>query len=230
MIADAQFASMLLSALLVGLLGSGHCFAMCGGFASAFSISPKPAASVARSIRFLLLYNAGRVISYSIAGALAGFLGATTLHLFEIETARLVGRLLASFFIIAVGLYLAGFPQILIPIEKAGQILWRYISPLATGLLPAKSNAEILLIGLLWGWLPCGLVYSVLVTAMTTGGALRGALVMSLFGLGTLPALFAIGMASGFLNRFARDNRFRVGAGSVVVLLGLYTLFDPHTM
>jgi len=228
MIGDAQFASLLISALLVGLLGSGHCFAMCGGFVSAFSLAGSPGGSIAQSMRYLLLYNAGRVLSYSIAGAAAGILGSSTLHLFEVETARMLARLLASGFIIAVGLYLAGLPQLLMPIEKAGRMLWRHVSPLATRLLPARSSADVLLIGLVWGWLPCGLVYSVLITAMTTGDALMGAQVMLFFGLGTLPALFAIGMASGFMRSLARNNRFRVGAGIGVVLLGLFTLFNPH--
>ncbi len=222
-------ASLLISALLIGLLGGSHCVGMCGGIAGALSMG-LPAAVRQRPLallRYLLAYNAGRLASYASAGAIAGGLGAGALSFIEVDTARHVAALLAALFLIALGVYLTGFTPLLAPLERLGSHLWRHLEPFGRRFLPPRSMAQALALGLVWGWLPCGMVYSVLVWALTTGSALDGALLMLAFGLGTLPTLLALGAAARGLQRLARHTWLRRAAGLAVIALALYSLAVP---
>ncbi len=214
----------ILSAFLVGLLGGGHCAGMCGGIVGAVSLTlpgQRP------HLPYLLAYNGGRIASYTAAGTLAGLLGASSFflgHLLPVEQALYA---LASLMLVALGLYLAGWWQGVLVLEKAGGLLWRHLQPLSKKLLPLRSPARAFVLGLLWGWLPCGLVYSVLVAALATGGAANGGLLMLAFGLGTLPALLAMGMAAVRLRTFLQHLWVRRASGLLVSgfgLLGLYRL------
>ncbi|MEM7209242.1 MAG: sulfite exporter TauE/SafE family protein [Pseudomonadota bacterium] len=220
MIDTTQFASLLFSAFLIGLLGAGHCATMCGGLVSAFTLS----GANRRPLSWFINYNVGRIFSYMVAGGVAGALGSASLHLFEIETARSLARALVAFTLIAVGLYLCGWPQLLAPIEKLGYRMWSKISPRVTHLLRVRSGIDALRFGLVWGWLPCGLVYSAVLSATTTGDALMGAQVMLFFGLGTLPALLSLGLLANQIRSLARNPVFRRISGSTLSLLGVYTL------
>ncbi len=224
MIEAAQFSSLLISAFLIGLLGAGHCAGMCGGFVSAFVLGGGASQRGSRPLHWLLNYNIGRVISYMIAGLGAGMLGSVSLHLFDVATARAVARMLAAFSLVAVGLYLSGWPQLLMPLEKLGHRAWAKISPRFTGLLRVQSSSDALRLGLVWGWLPCGLVYSALLSALTTGDALMGAQVMLFFGLGTLPALLTIGVFATGLKKLRASSFFRRACGATVAMVGVYTL------
>lgn len=228
MIDDAQFASLLISAFILGVLGTGHCASMCGGFVSAFVLGNKgQIAPVRRTpMHWLLSYNLGRIISYSVAGAIAGGLSSSALHLFEVDTARTLAHMLAAFSLIAVGLYLSGWPQLLAPVEKAGHRVWKFLSPLASRFLRVESSFTALRLGMLWGWLPCGLVYSVALTALTTGDPLKGAQVMVFFGMGTLPSMMAIGVAAAGMKRFSTNNIVRRSCGVVVSGFGVYALLS----
>jgi len=211
----------LLSAFIVGLLGGGHCVGMCGGIVGAVSIALPGRRSPAG---YLLAYNAGRIASYAIAGVLAGLLGASSLflnHLFPIE--KLL-YLLASLMLVVLGLYLAGLWQGVLVLEKAGSRLWRCLQPVSKKLLPLRSVPQALALGLVWGWLPCGLVYSVLVAALATGSALQGGLLMLAFGLGTLPTLMAMGMAAVRLKAFLQHAAVRRVSGLLVLAYGLLGL------
>jgi hypothetical protein len=218
--------SLLLSALLIGLLGGSHCIGMCGGIAGALSMG-LPEQVRARPIallRYLLAYNAGRLSSYVAAGAIAGGLGGGALGFIEIDGARQIAALVAALFLVALGVYLIGWTPVLAPLEKLGGRVWRYIEPLGRRFLPPRSTTQALALGLVWGWLPCGMVYSVLVWALTTGSAAQGALVMLAFGLGTLPTLLAVGAAARSLQQLAQNKSIRRIAGALVVLLALYSL------
>ena len=120
------------------------------------------------------------------------------------------------------GLYLAGWWRGLAALERAGSLVWRRIEPVGRRLLPVRSPAGALVLGLLWGWLPCGLVYSALAWAFASGGAGQGALVMLAFGAGTLPTLLALGGAGTWLVRMARTAKVRVAIGTVAILFGVY--------
>ena len=212
----------LISALLVGLLGGGHCVGMCGGIVSAVSISlpgdqPK--------VGYHFSYNAGRIASYTLAGVLAGLLGSSSLflnHLLPMEKAL---YLLANFMLVALGLYLAGWWRGVLVLEKAGGTLWKRIQPLSKKFLPVRTRGQAFALGLLWGWLPCGLVYSVLVAALATGSAWQGGALMLAFGLGTLPALLAMGMAAVRLKQFLQKPEVRRGSGVLVLAFGVYGLY-----
>ena len=173
---------------------------------------------------FLLAYNTGRIASYVAAGALAGGVGAWAANLVSVHRAQLGLQVVAGLFMILLGLYLAGWWPVLGHLERAGGVLWRRIEPLGRRLLPVRTLPQALGIGLVWGWLPCGLVYSALVWAIGAGGAGKGALLLLGFGLGTLPALLAMGTAAVALANWARRPIMRRAAGTLVVLFGVYEI------
>lgn len=205
-----------LALFLVGLLGGTHCVGMCGGIVGALSMGAPARWSM------LLAYNAGRILSYSAAGALAGALGAASLGLEGQMPIRLILYFLANLMLVALGLYLLGVTRALAFTERAGQSLWRLLQPLTRRFLPARSMAQAFPLGLLWGWLPCGLVYSALATSLTAGSAGSGALAMLAFGLGTLPNLLLAGIVLARLNEFVRRPAVRIFSGLLVLGFGLY--------
>ncbi|OGI41517.1 MAG: hypothetical protein A2140_01765 [Candidatus Muproteobacteria bacterium RBG_16_62_13] len=219
----------LVSALLVGLLGSTHCLGMCGGIVGALTLGLKEDVrrSPLRLFPYLLAYNAGRIASYAIAGAVAGYLSAQILRIAPPEQARLIAKLVSGGFMLLLGFYLAGWWPALTALEKLGGKLWTRIEPFGRKLLPVNHPLKALGLGLLWGWLPCGMVYAALTWALAAGNATDGALLMVAFGLGTLPMLFAVGAAARWLNQFVQQPWVRRGAGILVILFGLYTLFAP---
>lgn len=211
----------LISAFLVGLLGGGHCVGMCGGIVSAVSLSlpgEKPKTG------FHFSYNAGRITSYALAGVLAGLLGSSSLFLSHLLPVEKGLYLLANLMLIALGLYLAGWWRGVLVLEKAGGALWKRIQPLSKKFLPVHTVGQAFVLGLLWGWLPCGLVYSVLVAALATGSAWQGGVLMLAFGLGTLPALLAMGMAAVRLRQFLQKVWVRRSSGLLVLGFGVYGL------
>ncbi len=210
----------LLALFVVGLLGAGHCAGMCGGIVGALSLqSPRGGASVAVH----LAYNLGRIASYALAGLLAGLLGQAAGGLLPLQRGL---YLFASLMLVAMGLYLLGATRTLSWIENGGQALWKRIQPLTGRFLPVRGVAQALPLGLLWGWLPCGLVYSALTTALASGSAGRGALLMLAFGLGTLPNLLLAGLLLARFRRFAQARATRVVAGLLVLGYGGYGLFN----
>jgi len=212
----------LLSAFVVGLLGGVHCVGMCGGIVGALSFGLR----AERNLPILLAYNVGRISSYTLAGALMGALGFYFSGLLPVQTAQKVLLSFAGLFLILMGLYLAGWWNVLSRVERAGGVLWHRIEPLGRGLLPVRYVRQGLLLGLLWGWLPCGLVYSALVWTVSAGGALDGALLMLAFGLGTLPNLLLMGVAAAQLNRWVKLPAVRAAAGTLVMVFGVLLLFD----
>lgn len=214
---------LLLSALVLGLLGGGHCIGMCGGLMGALTLAI-PAEQRQRRLGLLLAYNLGRIASYGLAGLLIGAAGWALAS----GPAATALRLLAGLLLIAMGLYLAGWWSGLTRIEGIGRLLWRRLEPLARRLLPVRNAPRALLLGALWGWLPCGLVYSTLLWAASQGDALDSALLMLAFGLGTLPVLLATGLAAERLTALLRRRGVRIAGGLLVILFGLWTLPGPH--
>lgn len=209
------------SAFLVGLLGGGHCVGMCGGIVGAVTMSlpgqqPKTP--------FLLAYNLGRIASYTLAGVLAGLIGASSFFLQHVLPIEKVLYGLASLMLVVLGLYLAGIWQGVLVLERVGSVLWRKLQPLSKRLLPLKTAPQAVMLGMVWGWLPCGLVYSVLVAALATGSAAQGGLLMLAFGLGTLPTLMAMGMAAVKLKAWLQNVWVRRASGLLVLGFGLFGL------
>nr|WP_269135145.1 sulfite exporter TauE/SafE family protein [Pseudomonas sp. PGPR81] len=211
------------SALVLGLLGGGHCLGMCGGLMGALTLAI-PREQRGRRLRLLLAYNLGRVLSYACAGLLLGLAGWAVAS----SPAALALRVVAALLLIAMGLYLAGWWSGLTRIEALGRGLWRHIQPVASRLLPVSSLPRALLLGALWGWLPCGLVYSTLLWAASQGNAGYSAALMLAFGLGTWPVLLATGLAAERVNSLLRRRSVRMAGGLLVILFGLWTLPGPH--
>ncbi len=217
-----EFLPVLAAAFITGFLGSAHCFGMCGGISGLFAVSAS-VTSLRAQLPKALMYNFGRVLSYAILGGVVALLGKTTVALIPKITAPV--RLASGILIILVGLQLAFGWRILAPLESAGAKLWNRIAPKAKGLVPVETATQALGLGLIWGWLPCGLVYSVLLLATTTAEPASGALVMVAFGLGTLPAMLATGMSASKLAQFMSGKR--LGAGLLIIVLGLATIAMP---
>lgn len=197
---------------------------MCGGIVTAMSWH----GGVRQPFALHLSYNLGRIISYTLAGALAGLFGSAAFlstHLLPLQQAL---YLLAQAVLILLGLYLAGLNRAILVIERAGGALWARLQPQLTRLIPVRSPAEAMVAGALWGWLPCGLVYSVLVSALASGGPLEGAGLMLAFGLGTLPNLLAMGWAADRLRAVASNQRLRRAAGLLVAAFGIWGLARLH--
>lgn len=211
----------LISAFVVGLLGGVHCVGMCGGIVGALSLGLPSQ----RQLPILLGYNLGRISSYTLAGALMGALGFYFSGLLPVQTAQRVLLGFAGVFMVLLGLYLGGWWNLLSRIERMGGVLWRRIEPLGRGLLPVRSPGQAVALGLLWGWLPCGLVYSALVWTVASGGPVQGGLLMLAFGLGTLPNLLLMGVAAVQLQRWVRKRATRAIAGGLIIALGLWQLY-----
>ena len=208
-----------LALLLIGLLGGTHCAGMCGGIVGALSFGGPS------SITLHLAYNAGRVSSYCVAGALAGALGEASVALSGQLPIRLILSLLANLMLIALAFYLMGVGSALAWPERLGQNLWRHLQPIGRRFLPARSAAQAFPLGLLWGWLPCGLVYSALANALTSGSALHGSGLMLAFGIGTLPNLLLAGLLANRLQAYTRLPAVRWLSAVLILCFGVWGLF-----
>lgn len=217
--------SLYLSAFLMGLLGSTHCAGMCGGIVSALTIGIDPQQRTTRTPPYLLAYNGGRILSYMVAGAVIAAVGGLLSALGEGIVVRQLFTLLSATLMVLLGLYLSGWwPTAILKIEQGGALIWRQIEPIAKRWIPIRSMTQATVAGLLWGWLPCGLVYTALLWAMSAESTLQGALIMGSFGLGTLPALFGLGLLSEKLGQHLQRPWVRASAGIMVATFGIFQL------
>lgn len=222
----------LLFAFTVGFFSTLHCLGMCGGIIGAlsFSLPPQVRQNRWRILPYLLAYNAGRILSYAAAGALIGYLGMTVFTNVSPIYGHTMLQWIAALFMIAIGSYLAGwFPRFAL-LENLGKPLWQTLEPLGQRLLPVKSPAHALVFGLIWGWLPCGLVYAAIVYAAASGGAVDGALFMAFFGLGTLPTVLSAGILAHWVARLSQMPQVKRGAGIFIILLAVLTLAASASM
>ena len=221
-----------LAVFLIGLLGGTHCVGMCGGIVSALSVNTVrlPGQSAWSELPTHLSYNLGRILSYSLAGAAMGQIGSLGLMLENFLPVQITLYVLANLMLVALGLYLTGVTGALGFLERLGQKLWRRIQPLTRRFLPVRSPAQALPLGMLWGFLPCGMVYSVLTTALLSGSAVRGAGLMLAFGLGTLPNLLLAGLLAKRLRDFTRKKSVRVFSGLLVLGFGVFGLVNATTL
>lgn len=212
----------LAAALLAGFLGSAHCLAMCAGISGMVAVGAG-AHALSTQLPLAIAYNAGRIFSYALLGAAVAALGEAAVA----AVPRLAGpvRLVSGLLIALVGLQVAFRWRLLAPLENAGAKLWQRIVPLARRLLPASTAPRAFGLGLLWGFLPCGLVYSALLIAAATANVAAGTATMLAFGLGTSPAMIATGIGALTLSRIV--GKARVTAGLLIVALGLLTIALP---
>lgn len=225
---------------MVGLAGSVHCIGMCGGIVGALSLGGGTPAAPARPVIAIavahpawqtslqtnalrvLAYNGGRIASYMLAGAVAG--GIAGAGMLRIATLQVAGYWLANLMLVALGLYLMNAWRGLAHLEAAGNVIWRRVRPLLKPLMPMDTVFKALAVGGLWGWVPCGMVYSALLTAMLQGSALHGAAAMGAFGLGTLPMLFGMGLLGTRLRAQLQRRPVRIASGVLVLGFGVLGL------
>ncbi|AMO57308.1 sulfite exporter TauE/SafE family protein [Endozoicomonas montiporae] len=214
-----------LTALSIGLLGSAHCIGMCGGITSALSLSLQGKSRWQITL-MMLAYHIGRIGSYALAGFILGSIGWYLGDLSRsVHTAL---RWFAGFMLVAMGLYITGWWRGLIRLEQLGGRLWKHIQPRANRLMPVCSLPNALALGSLWGWLPCGMVYSTLIWSASQGNALQSALLMGTFGLGTLPSVFLTGLFARQLTGLIQSAITRNLAGLLMVLFGIWAMPGPH--
>ncbi|NMP31468.1 sulfite exporter TauE/SafE family protein [Thalassotalea sp. M1531] len=211
----------LLSAFAIGLLGAGHCLTMCGGV-SGMLLSALPNQERIRKWPLILSYHAGRILSYSLIGAAVGFTGSLAAKSIGVPLNAM--RLISGIFLILLGLYLGQWLFILAKIENAGKFVWQHISPLAKKCLPVDSPTKALSLGLVWGWLPCGLVYSTLTWSVASGSGSQGALIMAAFGLGTLPAMISLSVGVFSVQSLLKSKYFRKTTAILMIVYGMYTV------
>lgn len=208
-----------LSAFVIGLLGSGHCLAMCGGISTMLTTSLP---SHSKKLPLVLSYNFGRICSYGILGAIAGLTGSLTASWVGLPIMGL--KAIAGIFLILLGLYIGQWFMGLVKVEQIGKLLWQYISPFTKRFIPVNSIKKSFGLGTLWGWLPCGLVYSTLTWSMASGSTIEGAAIMICFGLGTLPSLLSVSLGVLSVKQLLSNIYFRKIAALSLVLYGVYTL------
>jgi sulfite exporter TauE/SafE len=211
----------IIAVFIVGLLGGVHCLGMCGSIVGIFTTQVQK--DTARW-PFHLAYSSGRIASYAIAGALVGAIGQAGLLMRDAVPVQHLLFALSSLMLIVLGSYLAGLWGAVRQLERLGGGLWKRLQPYTTKLLPVNTVPRALGLGALWGWLPCGLVYSVLLTALASGSVARGALIMLAFGLGTLPNLLAIGLFWESIKDWVQSSRVQLAAGLLVAAFGVYGL------
>lgn len=216
---------LMLTAFVMGLFGSAHCVGMCGGIIGSLSmslstqISPKPAAL----IWYLLNYNIGRIVSYVIAGIIVGLLASFSIQL--LPDPHQYSMKISGIFLIALGLYIAQLWMGLSKIEQLAAPFWNKIQPLAQRFLPPKTPIRALPLGMIWGCLPCGLVYSVLPIAYSANSLQNSAWVMLSFGLATLPMLMFLGNSAQIIKTKMQNKTFRLILGGLLILWGTAQIF-----
>lgn len=224
----ATDSTLLLTAWATGLLGSTHCVGMCGGISAALSFAlPEADRRGGRLLAFQLAYNTGRILTYTLLGVIVGALAHGVLGSWAQSPWP---RVVAGLFMVALGLYLAGWWLGLQRLERLGGSLWKYLEPLRKVVFPVNRFWKALVAGGLWGFLPCGLVYSALALALARADAVMSGGVMLAFGLGTLPMLLLTGTLAGKVRSLLQRSGTRRTAGVLVILFGAWTALQPLLM
>jgi uncharacterized protein len=231
---EMQIYSQLFEFLLIGLLSTTHCLIMCGGIVGAITVSlPIEIRQEPKALfNFLTIYSLGRIASYAVAGFLAGMFGEFLVNAFSLqEDHAQILFTLSTLILVGIGLHIAGWLPEFAKVEKIGSKLWSRIEPVAQSLLPVKTKIQALLLGILWGWLPCGMTYSILIWSALLGDGFLGAMAMAAFGLGTVPGII---MASYFSGRFYKFQKkeLKKWLGIMIILLALFFGFwwNPHSL
>lgn len=210
-----------LTAFLLGLFSTAHCIAMCGSVIGALTLSlpVEIRESQRKMLPFVFNYNLGRLLSYGVAGLIVGLLSSPL----AANNGHLVLRFLSVIVMIGMGLYLAGWFPRFAQMERAGALIWRWLQPIGQKLLPVRKLSQAFFLGIVWGWLPCGLIYAALTVAATAGEPIKASLIMLSFGAGTLPAVMGAGMYTGMLASLAKSKHLRKIAGVLIIIMALAT-------
>jgi sulfite exporter TauE/SafE len=206
-----------IAAILMGLAGSGHCMGMCGGIAAAMGQQS--------STMRVILFNLSRLISYALIAAILG--SGVKLLSMEFKQLMPILRMAAGFLLVAMGLYMLDWWRGIQALERAGSLVWKHIQPLSSRLMQGKSLTNTLLLGLLWGFLPCGLVYSALSWAVSYQADINAAVLMLGFGIGTLPSMLGASFAGQLLRKFTQTKATKLLIAFSMIAFGVWTLAMP---
>ncbi len=227
MVIHEAFNSSYLVALIMGLFSSLHCLGMCGSIIGALTLGLRKdiRARTTTLVPFVFSYNFGRILSYTSAGLLVGLLHKAVLLPFGQETGYRILQIGSALFMAGAGLYIAGWFPRFAYIERMGSVFWKIIEPVGRRLIPIHTLPSAFFFGVIWGWLPCGLVYAALALSATTGDIQRSAFTMLAFGLGTLPAVMSVGIMTSLMSRLSQNRRFRQFAGIFMIMLAIFAAF-----
>lgn len=224
---ETAFSTSYLVALLMGLFSSLHCLGMCGSIIGSLTLSLRREIREQKSLLmpFVFSYNVGRITSYSLGGLLAGLAHhVLSMPLGEGHGHRIL-QIVSALIMAGAGLHIAGWFPRFAYIEKAGGVIWKRIEPYGRRLIPVETLPKAFVFGMIWGWLPCGLVYTALALAATTGDVVRSTFTMLAFGVGTLPAVMGVGIMTSLLVRLSNMKKFRQAAGVTLIALALLAAF-----
>ncbi len=224
---DSAFSTSYPVAFIMGLFSALHCLGMCGSIIGTLTLSLRKEIRDRKSqlTLFVFSYNFGRITSYTIAGYLVGLLhNVLMLPLGEGQGHRIL-QIISALIMTGAGLHIAGWFPRFAYIEKAGGLVWSRIEPYGRRLIPVQTLPQAYIFGMIWGWLPCGLVYAAFTLAATAGNEYRGALTMLSFGIGTLPAVVGVGIMTSLMMRLSAMRKFRQLAGITLILLGILAAF-----
>jgi len=222
-----DFNASYLAAFIIGLFSSLHCIGMCGSIIGTLTYSLSPEIRNNKRILFSIVmsYNLGRIASYALAGAVVGMLHAFLSLPFTQGQAHRILQIASAIIMTGAGLYLGGWFPRFAYIEKLGSRFWKIIEPFGRKMIPVKTRIQALLFGMVWGWLPCGLIYTALALAATTGNVMHSAMTMLAFGLGTLPAVVGVGIMTSMLAKISRVQYFKQAVGILLILFALLAAF-----
>lgn len=214
------------AALLAGIAGSAHCFAMCGSLAGAFGMRARVIGANARgAFGNALSYHVGRLSGYTLAGAICGLLGATLQAVLDLARIGSWLRIASGVLLLLIALRMLSPWNPLRWLETLGAAFWRSLQPLTQKTGALNGRAQALALGFLWGWLPCGLVYSMLLFAALSGNVFQGGAILLAFGLGTLPAMLTSTVLASQVQRLLRNRWSRLASGILLLLLGAWMIY-----
>lgn len=214
------------AALILGIAASGHCLVMCGGISSALGLASARSAGGQPRLPLIVAYQVGRMASYAVAGALLGGAVGVVVDWLDMEAVRRGLRALSVVALLVAAL--VAFGVLRDPGSRVGQLLWRRVAPVGRRLLPVTSVARALGFGMVWGWMPCGFAYTVILIAALEQDPLRAAATMLAFGMGTAPTMIALAYGARRAASLAAGGAARRVAGTVLICSAALTLLAPQ--
>ncbi len=208
-----------MGAIGLGLAGAGHCLGMCGGIAAALNLGGN------KSPTITVAYHLGRISSYTMLGGALGFAAGAV----DLQGWTTALRYIAGFLLLGMGLYIADWWRGMAQLERLGAKLWQPVQTFSSRYLPIQHWSHALGLGLCWGLMPCGLIYSSLAWAATAQSGLHSAMLMLCFGLGTLPAMLATSFGAVNIQNFLRRRGLKILIALFLIASGVWTIYMTHS-
>lgn len=211
-----EFLALLTGAFFIGFAAQTHCVGMCGPVIGILGMN-----NSYKRIPAAILYNLGRISTYTLLGVIGGLIAASVS---DISSIQYVIRYIAGGIMILIALQLFGMPQALGFIERPFQYIWKPIQKFSQRFFPIRTARGTYTVGMIWGLLPCGAVYGPLAIAMGAGSVAKSAGIMFAFGLGTLPLMLGLAIFGNFVGHFFAKKQVRMVAGLLVLIMAIYYL------